>query len=366
MKVVHFIGSIDQEAGGTATYLQLLASELKLFTKIVIVTNKSPNPIDIEGVEIKFFDLGILNFLSLINQFKKFFKIEKPDLIHINGIWTPQNYLFQNVAQKIGIKVLLSPHGMLEPYILNRNSLKKKVALFLYQRQAIITADFLLATANSELLNFRKLGFTRPAGVVPNGLSIAGIEKKKLIPSEGSHLKILFLSRIHPKKGIELLIEAMYRLKDQKIRLVIAGAGNADYMEELRQLTIKRKVENKIVFVGGVYDKDKWELYAQADLFVLPTYSENFGLVVIEALAAGIPVITTKGTPWQELETFKCGWWIDMSIGALAKAILEAKNKSSVELHKMGERGRNLVIEKYDSKVIAKEMFGIYNNILNR
>ncbi|MCF4102184.1 glycosyltransferase [Gillisia sp. M10.2A] len=366
MKVIHYIGSIDQNSGGTASYMQLLTAELKKWVEIVVVTNVTANPLKLEGVKIHFIDLALLRWFQIKKEFKNILKLEKPDVLHINGIWNPQNFLVQKEAQRMGIKVVISPHGMLEPYIVNRHSTKKKIALTLYQNNAINTADYLHATAASELDNIRKLGFKKPGMIIPNGLNVSEILKKKIVEKNTPSKNILFLSRIHPKKGIELLIESISELKNQNVRVIIAGEGEREYIEELIQLTKLMGVENKIKFLGGVYGSDKWELYEQADVFVLPTYSENFGIVVIEALAAGIPVITTKGTPWEELITFNCGWWIELSVANLTQALFEAIKMSTVELEKMGERGRKLVEEKYDNKAIAKGMFQLYKNVLTK
>lgn len=364
MKVVHFIGTIDRDSGGVATNLQLLASELKKFTNLLVVTSRCKNPIDLTGVKIRFLDLSLRRWFRLKKEFRDFLQHEKPDVVHINGIWDPQNFIFQQAAKSLNIKVVISPHGMLEPYILKRNSYKKKLALILYQRKAITTADFLLTTAISELENIRKLGFKKPAGIIPNGLDLTEIKKKKPVEAESPFLNILFLSRIHPKKGIELLIESVSRLKDKNFKVIVAGEGDQDYTEFLIKLTATKEVDNKIRFLGGVYGQDKWDLYEQANLFVLPTYSENFGIVIIEALAAGVPVITTKATPWQELETFNCGWWIDLNVVNLSNTLDHAIHTSREELKSMGLRGRKLVEDKYDNKVLAKEMVKFYNEVL--
>lgn len=365
MKVVHFIGSIDRDSGGIAANMQLLAAELKKLTKLLVVTSMCKNPIDLKGVKIQFFDLSFRRWFRLKKEFRDFLKHEKPDVVHINGIWDPQNFLFQQAAKSLNIKVVISPHGMLEPYILKRHSYKKKLALILYQKKAITTADFLLTTATSELENMRRLGFKKPAGIIPNGLDISEVKEKNPIEAENPFLNILFLSRIHPKKGIELLIESVSRLKDQNFNVIIAGEGDQKYIEFLVNLSAKKELEHKIRFLGGVYGQDKWDLYEQANLFVLPTYSENFGIVIIEALAAGVPVITTKGTPWQELETFNCGWWIDLNVVNLCNALNHAINTSREELKSMGKRGRKLVEDKYDNKVLAKEMVELYNSVIN-
>jgi len=117
-------------------------------------------------------------------------------------------------------------------------------------------------------------------------------------------------------------------------------------------------------FTGSVSDQDKWQLYNSADLFVLPSHTENFGIVIAEALATGVPVITTKGTPWAELEAHDCGWWIDIGVDPLVRALTEAMNLPPEERYAMGRRGRQLVELNYSWDTIGKEMLAVYEWVL--
>ena len=364
MKVIHFIASIDKSAGGTTAYMQLLSAQLKNQVELIVVTGHSPNPAILSGVKVQFFNTDLTRWFLIKKEFKIFLKIEKPDLVHINGIWNPQNWLFQNEAQKLGIKVILSPHGMLEPYILNRHPLKKKVALAIYQYQVIKDANYLHATAQSELGQFRKLGYNQPTAIIPNGIDLSEV-KLKTGWDIGPIKNILFLSRVHPKKGTELLIEAIAQLKAGSLKVTIAGEGEPAYIESLKKLAIQKGVSGLFNFIGGVYGNQKWELYQKTDLFVLPTYSENFGIVIAEALASGIPVITTTGAPWQDLETLNCGWWIDLTIQNLKITLIDAINTSPEELKAMGLRGRKLVEDKYSVESLTCKMKILYDWILN-
>jgi glycosyltransferase involved in cell wall biosynthesis len=360
MKLLHFITSIDKSGGGTTAYLQLLAGELSNSMELMIVTGFSPSPVEITNVRVKFLDLSVQRYFQFRQEFREVLKHEQPDLVHINGIWQPQCWCFQQTAQELGIKVILSPHGMLEPYIMNRHTFKKRTALVLYQHKALKRVDYFHATAESELQQIRKLGYMQPACVIANGIELTDLKPKT---SWQQVRKLLFLSRVHPKKGIELLIEAVARLQDNELKIIVAGEGDESYIAGLKQFCREKKVSEQFEFTGGVYGERKWELYHQADLFVLPTYSENFGIVVAEALATGLPVITTTGTPWQELETEKCGWWIDLTVDNLVKAITEALQLQPEELRAMGARGRKLVEEKYEIGAVTGQMLGFYNQI---
>ena len=287
----------------------------------------------------------------------------KPDLVHINCCWMPQCALAQHVAQQAGYKVVLTPHGMLEPWIMARHYWTRKVpAWWLYQKRAIMQADCLHATAESEKENLLKLGCNSKVVVIANGIDVENIDLKKSWKRTG---KILFLSRIHVKKGINFLMEAMAGLKDQLqgYELWIAGEGEAGYIEELKQLAGQLGIERRVRFPGGVYGDEKWRLFREADLFVLPTHSENFGIAVAEALACGTPVITTQGTPWQELETRHCGWWTEVGTTPITLALTDFLQMSDAELEIMGRNGRCLVEEKYSSRKMAEDMLRLYARI---
>jgi glycosyltransferase involved in cell wall biosynthesis len=357
MKVIHFIASIDKKGGGTTEYMRLLSNALKNDCSFSIATGISEDSITIEGVSIKFFNSSVLRWFSLMNEFRIFLKNENPDIVHINGIWSPQNWGFQKVAQELKIKVVLSPHGMLESWILQRNPLKKKIALFLFQNKAIKTADHLHATAKIENDSIRKLGFKNAITIIPNGIDLSEIRKVK--SSYGSK-KMIFLSRIHPKKGIELLLEAWRTSNTQGWSLEIAGNGDAKYIQSLIE---SANDLNNVSFVGAKYGEDKWNFLRSADVMVLPTYSENFGIVVAETLAVGVPVITTTGTPWEDLEKYNCGWWIDLSVLQLKSTLLKVFNTPINTLESMGNNGKNLVKEKYNIMTIGKNMVELYNII---
>ena len=138
---------------------------------------------------------------------------------------------------------------------------------------------------------------------------------------------------------------------------------NDGYVEKLRGRAKDLGVADMIQFVGGVYGDKKWKLYGEASLFVLPTHSENFGIVVAEALACGIPVITTKGTPWEDLVTSHCGWWTGIGTQPTVEALKDFLNKTDTELSEMGENGRKLVRERYSSSAIARQFLKMYSQL---
>lgn len=364
MKVLHFIPSIDRTSGGVGAYMQLLAKELGKLCELYIATSASNNPLKIENAKVVVIPTDIKYLWRMKKTWIKLLNDIKPDVVHVNCCWLPQSAFTQKWAQKMGYKVVLSPHGMLEPWIIARHYWTKKLpALLLYQKAAIKNADCLHATAESEKENLLKLGYNSKIAVVANGIDVDNI----VIKNDWYKKKnILFLSRVHVKKGIEFLLEAVSLLKSQMDGYIIniAGEGDDDYIASLKKKASELGIEKMVNFCGGVYGDKKWELFRNADVFVLPTYSENFGIVVGEALACGTPVITTKGTPWEELETEKCGWWTEIGTEATMTALLDFLSQDEDSLKVMGMNGRKLVEKKYSTQKIASDILDVYKSLL--
>lgn len=363
MKIIHFIPSIDRTSGGVGTYMQLLSKELGKLCELYIVTSNSENPLPIENAILHYIPCNISSYFKMKKEWISLLNTIHPEIVHVNCCWLPCSAFVQRWAQELGYKVILTPHGMLEPWIISRNYWTKKFpALLLYQKAAVISADCIHATAESEKNNLLKLGYNNKIEIVANGIDVDSIIMKKSWKREKS---ILFLSRIHPKKGLEFLFEAVSILKEQLTGYIIniAGEGDNEYISFLKNKAKELDIDKIVNFCGGVYGDKKWNLYRKADIFILPTYSENFGLVIGEALACGTPVITTKGTPWKELNTEHCGWWTEIGTEATKEALLNFLTLSEEQLKRMGYLGRKLIENKYSTKKIALDMFSLYNKI---
>lgn len=305
----------------------------------------------------------------------------RPALLHSHGIWHPVNYWAARAARRWDVPLIIHTRGMLEPWALGYRAWKKRLALTLYQRRDLETAQVLVATSEMECVNLRQLGLRQPVAVIANGVESVGMPPVDLgstgvrlgcadttdgfagVDAGGEGRLALFLSRVHPIKGVAELVHAWAQVAPQSWRLRIAGPDEGQHWAEVAQLVDALGLASSVEYVGPVDGEMKASLYRQADLFVLPTFSENFGLVVAEALAYGVPVITTRGAPWADLEAFGCGWWIDTGVDPLVQALREAMALSDAERQAMGARGR-VYVQRYDWDRIADQTLAVYRWVL--
>lgn len=372
MKVTHIISSIDTSTGGPARSVTHLISHLAqadASLSLGLQTGVSKDPI-IQSFETKQIELNF-NHYSKTGGFKAFsktLKTQQANLLHGHGLWQMPVHQMARYARKNNVPYILTPRGMMEPWSLEQSRLKKQLAMKLYQVKDLKKAACIHATATMEAENIRAMGFKNPVAVIPNGVSLEDYPLKLSVSKTGPRT-LLFLSRIHYKKGIELLVEAWKVLAPElKVNWQVQIVGNAepDYLQELNQMIAEHGQSNSIIIKPPMYGADKIETYQNADLFVLPTYSENFGVVVAEALACGTPVITTHGTPWEDLERYACGWWIPTGVKALQACLETALKVPQAELQAMGLRGRALIEERYSMTAVAEQMLELYHWILNK
>ena len=366
MKVVHYIPSIAFSSGGVGAYMQVLAKELGNLVELHVITHERESSLLLENC-----------IIHKIPQFKFFKKKARkayeqlldeihPDVVHINSCWMPMSAYAQKWAHKKGYHTIYTPHGMLVPWIMKRHYWTKKVpALLLFQKKALQASDVIHATAESEANYIKDLNYNSNVIVISTGINLEQIDVKS---DWTIKRKILLLSRIHKVKGLEFLIEAVSKLKNEFANwdIEIAGMGDVSYIDSLKSMSKENGCENIIHFTGSVQGEEKWKKYREVDVFLLLSHTENFGIVVAEALASGTPVITTKGTPWEDLETYHCGWWTEIGTEGTVGALKDFLQKDEKELEEMGRNGRRLVEEKYSNKKIAKDMVNLYESLINK
>ena len=374
MKVIHIIGGISRASGGPARSSQALVAALNQAGCEAWLLSCTPGERAwIDGVE--HFEAR-QEGESYAAFYERMIARVRPDFIHIHGIWDWKRHTATRVARKHQIPYVIAPRGSLDPWSLAQKKWKKRLAMWLYQRRDLARAAALHATAESEAGYLRGLGFRQAIILSPNGVVTpdekSWTECQQANPKrEDGRRRALFVSRMHQKKGVLELVEAWARVpiearKDWGVELVYTMNGPTEraYEAQVRARVRELELEGDFIFTGALMDERKWEAYARADLFVLPTHTENFGIVIAEALWAGLPVVTTKGAPWGELEERKGGWWIEFGVEALVGALGEAMGLTDEEREAMGERGRKLVEERYQWEAIGRQMLRAYGDIL--
>ena len=237
-------------------------------------------------------------------------------LVHDHAVWLPTNHAVAKFCRNASVKRIVSPRGMLGAWALNHGRWKKKLAWLMYQHRDLLFADAFHATSQQEADEIRALGFKQPIAVIPNGVTFPAFSIDRSQRADDRPRVMLFLSRIHPKKGLLSLLKAWKEASPNGWQLVLAGPDENGHQNEVEHLGETLGIRSQISFPGNLNDQQKWEWYRNADVFVLPSYSENFGIVVAEALAAGLPVIATHGTPWAELGPRRSGWFVPHEVPA--------------------------------------------------
>ncbi|WP_299159439.1 glycosyltransferase [uncultured Tenacibaculum sp.] len=302
--------------------------------------------------------------LKKMNFLKK--ELSDFDLIHQHGLWL-RNSELSIAAARDNIPVIIQPHGYLEPFSLKMSSLKKKVMYNLFEKINLTRSSILIGCSEREVKHLRDLFPNKDIALIPNGVWRSFIKKEEKKKSLAEKRKMLFLSRIHPSKGIERLFLAFSKLnqtRQNSWELTIAGNGEAIYIESLKAYANELGIKDKVIFCGPVFNDNKIKLFDSSDLFVLPTYTENFGIVVAEALARSVPVLTTYGAPWENLHTTNSGFWVENTQEGIEDGLFEATSKSTAELEEMGVNGRELVLKDYVWEDIGHKTIQLYKWLL--
>lgn len=288
------------------------------------------------------------------------------DIIHNHGLWLMPNVTSGWAAGRARKPLVISPRGMLSPPSLAFSDRKKRAFWWLLQGPVTRQAACIHATSEQEYREIRNYGLTNPVSIIPNGIDLPGQAGSP--PREpGLERIVLSLGRMHPKKGLDRLIHAWARIEAMRPawRLRIVGPSELGHADELKALAATLGLA-RVSIEPAVYGDAKQEIYSNADLFVLATLNENFGLTVGEALAAGIPAISTKGAPWRGLEVEGCGWWIDHGVEPLAATLAKATAISREALAAMGANGREWIGRDFSWTRVARDMLDSYRWLAGR
>lgn len=367
VNVIHSIASLALKDGGPSYTVSALANAQQTLTtgSIHIVAGQLKPGEDVmpnDAVQVHGINLTWPRNL-FATRAKLAALLSRPNsVLHDQGIWHPQNLAAAGFAARHKMPYVISTHGMLEPWTLKHHAVRKKLARWLYQDRLLHHASCLMATSTNELQSIRNAGLSNPVAVIANGID-TDIDFQQKPDAKPPHT-LLFLSRLHPKKGLIHLIDAWHVLRPVNWQLLIVGPSEAGHREELEKRVDQYQLQDKIEFRGALSGEEKHRCYRQAEAFVLPSYSENFGVVIAEALVYGVPVITTTGTPWSELRDRSCGWYIETGTAPLIAALREVFATSHETRMAMGERGRQWMTTSFRWPTIAAQNLAVYEWLL--
>jgi len=281
------------------------------------------------------------------------------DVIHNHGLWLMPNVYAGWAASRARTPLVVAPRGMLGRAALGFSRIKKTLFWQLVQSPAFRSVACFHATSGLEYEDIRAFGLTRPVAIVPNGIDLPQFES--VISSEKTDRVVLSLGRIHPKKGLDRLIYAWAKVEPNRPDWVLRIVGPAElgYDAKLRVLAKSLRLR-RVLIEPPIYGKERDAAFRKAEIFVLPSLNENFGMTVAESLAAGTPVISTRGTPWARLEIERCGWWVDHDVDSLASALERSTTLPREKLAEMGARGRAWMARDFGWDAMAQKMRAIY------
>ncbi len=292
-------------------------------------------------------------------------------VVHFHGLWQPRHSWVSYHCRRRGIPYVVSPHGMLEPWAWGHKTWKKRPYWHLVERFHLQRADRVLATSQLEAENLAAFVGSKHIETIPLALT-EDVKPdyehaRQSIGWSPDEIVLLYLSRIHPKKGLHLLLEALMWCSEtarEQVRVVVVGNGPDEYVERLHDIAHDNRHQlPPIDWEGGVWGDRKWTYMQGADLFCLPTHSENFGLVVLEACQVGTPVLTTTGTPWGLLEDWDSGLVVEPDASALQSAIQEYLMHwtwTGDDRRRLARRTR----ERFDMSVVGPQYERIYDHML--
>lgn len=289
-----------------------------------------------------------------------------PDLIHTHGLWVYNSAVATRWARRTGRPLVISPHGMLDPWAVRNSRWKKRLAGWLYEHAHLRQAKCLHALCRSEAESIRAFGLKNHIAVIPNGIHLPasppnrGPAWQDELPNGGKVL--LFLSRIHPKKNLVGLLRGWSEVKGgvDPWHLAIAGLDEGGHEQELRRLSRQLGIEEKVHFIGPQFGDAKAAAYHHADAFVLPSFSEGLPMVVLEAWAHRLPALVTPACNLPEGIRSGAALEIGTDSAGIAKGLEMLFAMPDAELSTMGGNGRRLVEDRFTWQRVAAQMRQLY------
>jgi glycosyltransferase involved in cell wall biosynthesis len=381
MRVLHAISGMDPRRGGTTSVVAgLTPAQIAAGLDVDIVTvfardtdHSVAEALRARGVRVS--EVGPItgrrgNHPDLRRTMDQL--VRRVDVVHIHSLWEETQHLAARTAERLKVPYVIAPHGMLDPWSLRQSRWKKKLYMLLRLRRTLDRAAAVHFTAELERDLTAPLGLRAPAIIEPNGIDLGEYDA---LPPRGAArarhgvppgLLVVFLARLHPKKGLELLVPAFAKANLPDATLVIAGPDSDGHEAKIRRLVAQHGLDRQVIFTGMQYGKDRLALMADADLFVLPSHQENFGIVVVEALAVGCPVlISDRVNIYPEIQRAGVGGVCAPDVESLGRELNRWGNDPELRRGAAAKAGR-FARERYDWNAIARRWTSHYAALITR
>lgn len=369
MHILHS-GPVNVKSGGPALSTWLTVKGLRangvdtdILARPIMADDKLING-DTRAIFTAKHHMGTLGYVPGIDAQLRSLRIY--DLYHLQGIWMLDGAAVARYACRMGRPYIVTLRGMLYPEAIAHHSWIKRPAMALYQRNILRQAAVVQCTCEKEMEHFRNLGFKTPVALIPNPVETSGTFDSSTTPKP--RFTVGYLGRIHPRKRIERIFYALDQLKDllpSNTQAMIIGSGDQTYTRWLHNEVIRLGLSNRVSFAGFLTGKEKGIALSQLSVLVVPSDFENFGNIIPEAMAYGVPVITSTGTPWEELKTLGLGWWIDNDQESINHSLRECYLAGDNRLREMGSRGRRYILSEYAVNPLGRKMKELYDYILS-
>ncbi|MFB2939124.1 hormogonium polysaccharide biosynthesis glycosyltransferase HpsP [Aerosakkonemataceae cyanobacterium BLCC-F154] len=384
MRILQIIPSISLVYGGPSQMVLGLSNALaKAGIEVTILTTNSNGdtgqppldvplncPVEQDGYQIRYFRCSpfrrykfSLDLLQWLNENAKNY-----DLAHIHALFSPVCSVAATIARNQKLPYILRPLGTLDPADLQKKKFLKQIYAAFLEKPNLAGASAIHFTSLEEAKVSERFGVKTKDLVIPLGVNLPILEKSETEFANLPSPVILFMSRVDPKKGLDLLIPALQNLANSGIdfHFVLAGSNPQDpeYEAKIRS-QISTALANKVTITGFVTGDRKVSLLQNADLFVLPSYYENFGIAVVEAMAAGTPVCISRGVYiWSDILAAEAGWVCDRTVESLTET-LHLALQNPAEIQRRGLKAKELTMKNYSWQAIAQQTIQAYQNIIS-
>ena len=388
MRILHVIANLAPRYGGPSKACVEMAAavaarghEVHIFTTDQdgsgILNVPIDRPVMREGVYIHYFHAQIRRVWPVSIPLAKALRdhVRDFDLVHVHSLYLFHGMLAGHYCRKWNVPYLLRPHGTLAPYLYKRHRIRKRFVELLFEERNIRGAAALHFTTDDERRLAEPYIFGAHGVVVPNGLNVASYTNlpelgtfRAAYPEIGQKKIVLFLSRLNFKKGLDILIRAFAIMKEAQsdIHLVIAGPDSDGFESKVRTWVRKEGLDNSVTFTDMLQGEQKLAAFRDANVFVLPSYSENFGIAVVEAMACGVPVVVSDQVNiCHDISKSGAGVVVPCDANKCAEGIQFVLDDEA-RANQMGKRAKSLVNDSFSWSVVAEKLEGVYQEVARK